>query len=64
MKYSDLKDQAVVELKKKKVAAVEELTFAKMKNSLGQMGNPLEIRRMRRDLARINTALTQHAKQG
>jgi large subunit ribosomal protein L29 len=30
-----------------------------MKNQLGQLGNPLEIRKIRKNLARINTAMVQ-----
>lgn len=59
MKYTEIKDLSAVELKKKKTALNEEFFNAKMKNNLGQLGNPLEIRKIRRDLARVNTALVQ-----
>ena len=59
MKYTEVKDLSAVELKKKKGALTHEFFTAKMKNSLGQLGNPLEIRKIRRDLARVNTALVQ-----
>ncbi len=59
MKYVDLKDLAVTELKKKKGSLTQELFDAKMKNSLGQLGNPLEIRKIRKNLARVNTAMVQ-----
>ena len=59
MKYTEVKDLSAVELKKKKSALSEDLFSARMKNSLGQLGNPLEIRKIRRNLARVNTALVQ-----
>jgi large subunit ribosomal protein L29 len=59
MKYQDVKDLSVAEMKKKKKALTQDMFEAKMKNSLGQLSNPLEIRGLRRDLARLNTALVQ-----
>ena len=59
MKFTEIKDQSVSELKKKKKSLSESLFQAQMKNSLGQLGNPIEIRFLRRDLARVQTALTQ-----
>ena len=59
MKYTDIKDLSATELKKKKSSITEDLFNAKMKNSLGQLGNPIQIRDLRKSLARVNTALTQ-----
>ena len=59
MEYTELKDLSATELKKKKAAVTEQLFTAKMKNNLGQLGNPLEIRFLRKDLARVCTALVQ-----
>jgi large subunit ribosomal protein L29 len=59
MKYADMKDLSATELKKKKAAVTQDIFEAKMKNGLGQLGNPLEIRKLRKDLARLNTALVQ-----
>ena len=59
MKYADVKDLSATELKKKKAALISDLFDAKMKNQLGQLGNPLEIRKIRKNLARINTAMVQ-----
>lgn len=59
MKYQDVKDLSPAELKKKIKSINQDLFEAKMKNSLGQLANPLEIRGLRKDLARINTALVQ-----
>ena len=57
MKYSDISGLAPIELLKKKNELSGQLFEARMKNSLGQLGNPMAIRHIRRDVARINTAL-------
>jgi large subunit ribosomal protein L29 len=59
MKFADVKDLSATELKKKKNTLTQELFDAKLKNQLGQLGNPLEIRKLRKNLARLNTALVQ-----
>ena len=57
MKYTEIKDLTVDELVKRKSKTTEELFISKMKHSLGQLSNPIEIRDTRKNLARINTAL-------
>lgn len=59
MKFTEMKDLSVPELKKKRTALSKELFDAKLKNSIGQLANPLEIRNLRRDIARINTAIVK-----
>lgn len=59
MKFAEIKDLSVVELKKKRAALSKELFDAKIKNSIGQLGNALEIRQLRRDIARLNTAIVR-----
>ena len=59
MKFTEITEMSAAELKKKKTGATQDLFDAKMKNSLGQLGNPIEIRNLRKNLARINTALVQ-----
>lgn len=59
MKFTDVKDLSAAELRKKKSELTQDIFEAKMKNQLGQLGNPLEIRKLRKNLARINTALVQ-----
>jgi len=58
MKFAELKDMTVDELRKKQKAARTELFDTTMKHSLGQVSNPLEIRHLRRDIARVKTALS------
>lgn len=62
MKYEEIKELTANELRKRAVKLREELFESRMKHSIGQLGNPLEIRGKRRDLARLRTAL--HSKLG
>jgi len=57
MKFEDINELTSSELRKRMVGVREELFQARMKHSLGQLGNPIEIRDKRRDLARLKTAL-------
>lgn len=59
MKFNEIKDLSVPELKKKRAALSKELFDAKLKNSIGQLANPIEIRNLRRDIAKINTAIVK-----
>ena len=59
MKYNDIKNLKLDELGKKRRELNEELFGAQMKNSLGQLSNPLTIRFIRRDIAKVNTAIQQ-----
>lgn len=57
MKFADIKELTSTELRKRVIQLRDELFQARMKHSLGQLGSPLEIRKKRRDLARLKTAL-------
>jgi large subunit ribosomal protein L29 len=57
MKFEEVKELTSTELRKRMVQLREELFEARMKHSLGQLGNPIEIRDKRKDLARLKTAL-------
>ncbi len=61
MKFAQIKDLAVAELRKKRTMWNAELFELRMKHSMGQLNNPLQIRQLRRRLAQLNTALTQRA---
>lgn len=62
MKFEEIKELTSSELRKRSVQLREEMFEARMKHSIGQLGNPLEIRAKRRELARLRTAL--HMKLG
>lgn len=57
MKFTEIKDLTSDELRKKHTGLRDELFEIKMKHSLGQIGNPLEIRGRRKDVARVLTAI-------
>lgn len=59
MKFVEIKDLSVTELKKKRATLSEELFQARIKNSIGQLSNPIEIRNLRRNIAKINTAIVK-----
>lgn len=59
MLYSEIKDLSKEELLKKRSLIKEDLFNSKIKNSIGQLANPLWIRSLRKDLARVNTALSK-----
>lgn len=57
MEFSSIKNLSKKDLSKMKKERLEQLFQAKMKNPLGQLGSPIQIRVLRRELARIETAL-------
>ena len=58
MKFSDIKGMNTRDLARKKKELLEEIFHGQMKNAMGQLGNPLELRKNRRFLARIHTAFS------
>ena len=62
MNFEDIKDLNVVELQKKIRETKEKMFEARMKNAMGQMTNPISIRQMRRDIAKLRTAMTANTK--
>jgi large subunit ribosomal protein L29 len=58
MKYSEMQSLSTVDLVKKRKEISGEIFNLKMKNSIGQAGNPVQIRTLRKDVARINTAIS------
>lgn len=63
MMFSEIKDLTVEELRKRQQQLREEMFELKMKHSLGQVNNPIEIRFKRRDLARVLTAMNSKLSQ-
>lgn len=62
MKFKEISGMTVRELRKKQEELKDLLFQSQMKNTLGQLGNPLSIRNLRRDMARIKTAVHQKLK--
>jgi large subunit ribosomal protein L29 len=63
MKYEDIASLSDKELVKRRKELRSEIFEASMKNSLGQLANPMTIRFMRRDIARLETALSAKASK-
>lgn len=59
MKYKNIKNLDHSEILKKITECSHELFQLKMKKKLNQVNNPLKIRTLRRDIARLKTALSQ-----
>jgi large subunit ribosomal protein L29 len=62
MKFADVKDLSANEINKRIRETKEKMFESKMKNSMGQMTNPVSIRNMRRDIARLKTVLTAKSR--
>ncbi len=56
MKYEEIAGMTAKDLMNKKTELRQSLFEARMKNALGQLTNPMEIRAIRRNIARLNTA--------
>lgn len=59
MKASELRDLTIEELEKQVLDLRERLFRLRMRNRLGQLESPAEIRKTRRDLARVLTVLNE-----
>lgn len=55
MKVEEVKTLSVEEMKAKEKELVEELFNLKLRHSTGQLENPLKIRLLRKDIARVKT---------
>lgn len=58
MKYQDIKGLETLDITRKIREVKESIFQSKMKNAMGQLTNPMTIRGMRRDVARLKTALS------
>jgi large subunit ribosomal protein L29 len=56
MKYAELKDLTAEELRQKQAGLQEELFNLRLRQATSQVENPMRIRQLRRDIARIRTA--------
>jgi large subunit ribosomal protein L29 len=61
MKTSELRNLSVEELKTKLKDAEEEMANLKFQLALHQLDNPVKVRGVRKDIARIKTLLHQQA---
>ncbi|MEC7519946.1 MAG: 50S ribosomal protein L29 [Myxococcota bacterium] len=63
MKASELRDLADGELLEKERELTRELWKTKIDNFTNQLDDSAKIRRLRRDIARVKTIMTERAKQ-
>jgi len=61
MKASELRDLSVEELEAKKIELLQSQFQMRMNKSMGQLEQTHELKQLRRDIARVNTILTQKA---
>ena len=61
MKASELRDLSVEELEAKKIELLQSQFQMRMNKSMGQLEQTHELKQVRRDIARVNTILTQKA---
>ncbi|MBX6378389.1 MAG: 50S ribosomal protein L29 [Clostridia bacterium] len=59
MKVSELAELSDAELEKKLQELKEELFNLRFRNATGQLENPMQIRRVKRDIARVKTIQRQ-----
>lgn len=59
MKASELREISVEELVKKITTAEKDLTDLTFKHSLNQLENPMMIRNLRKEIARMKTILSE-----
>ena len=63
MDFQDVKNLSPVELHKKMRDIKGKMFEARMKNAMGQLTDPISIRKMRREVAQLRTALTANTKK-
>lgn len=61
MKAKELRDLGTEELEQKQSDLREDLFRLKMRKAVAQLENPMRLRQLRRDIARIETVLRERA---
>ena len=59
MKANELRDLNITELREKLLSQKKELFNLRFQLATGQLENPLQIRNVKKDIARINTIITE-----
>ncbi len=63
MKASELRQKTVQELKEVEAGLLRESFNLQMQKATGQLSKPDQIKKVRRDIARVNTVLTEKGGQ-
>ncbi len=64
MNVNEMKSKTVVELRNELKGLLQEQFSLRMQKGMGQMTNFNELRRVRRDIARVKTVMTQKSTEG
>ncbi|MBN1273995.1 MAG: 50S ribosomal protein L29 [Candidatus Aminicenantes bacterium] len=62
MKISEIRDLSAEELKTKETELKDQLFKLKFQHTLGQLENPLKMKNVKKDIARIKTILIEMEK--
>ena len=63
MKQKEVKELSVDELNEKLLSFQKELSYLKMTHAISPIENPMQIKNLRKTIARINTELTARSIQ-
>ena len=64
MNAQELRAKSDAELREELTGLLREQFNLRMQKGTGQLGQPSELRRVRRDIARVKTILNEKAKEG
>ena len=64
MNVNEMKGKTVVELRDELKGLLQEQFNLRMQKGMGQMTNANQLRRVRRDIARIKTIMTEKSTEG
>jgi len=64
MNVNEMKSKTVVELRNELKGLLQEQFNLRMQKGMGQLTNVHELRRVRRDIARVKTIMTEKSTEG
>ncbi|NLW10940.1 MAG: 50S ribosomal protein L29 [Clostridiaceae bacterium] len=64
MKPSEIREKTIIELNEELVELKEELFKLRFQHATNQLENPLKLKRVKRDIARVRTILRERELQG
>jgi large subunit ribosomal protein L29 len=62
MEAKELRDLSAADLARKQTELREEIGHLKLKRATGRLENPMQLRKTKRDLARVETVLRERQK--
>jgi len=63
MKARELRDKSIEELRRSEAELAEQLFKLRFQKATGQIENPVKIRLVRKDIARVKTILAQRLRE-